>query len=317
MSNVEETVFNQSSTILESSSRSLQDVSWLGSIQQPETKEPEKPLYLPEWTDSGAAVIHENVVKIQVDGAYHVFPIEKYPVDRKETRHIEERIKKAQNANKVCKKESTEEVAQKSIIFDSSTLEVIDQSSLYDCSTGVENGGLIGTDKRADSLKKASMDENKALKENLFFLWERESSEQIIAQNNITVCTKAVKNKPNKLLVRSSKIADVLTVMSLKYKISFVHLTKETLDTALCSLENSIRRNGSDTGPALRLRKTQKPDDLLETVLRSVSGITVDEISILKKKFGSLAGMSQIGFSVEGVQSHTILQVRNLFSKDS
>lgn len=244
------------SEILESS-KSLLDVSWLGTIQK-EKEELTAPLYLPDWIATGVetAAHAEDFVKIRVDEQYYDFLIAKYPKSKTEVDDIEKRIKE----NK--KEKNTESI----------------------------------------------------LKENLFFLWEREAAERSITRLNIDAIKDIVKKKPVSKIERSCEVSEGLLRISLTHGVSFVHLTKSSLKVALESLEKAIAREGKEIGPALKLRKSKEPASLFEIVLKSIAGITVSEVAKIKEKYKSIAEIRNIDWplEIEGVKQSTLRQIEKL-----
>ncbi|KAH9386365.1 uncharacterized protein NEMAJ01_1261 [Nematocida major] len=272
----EEEAENISLSILESSSRSLLDVSWLSSVQQPEAELTE-PVYLPAWLGMEAPSASDSAIQIRVDGAYYEFLIEKYPETEEAVARIEQRI--AQN-----KKPSSGRGEKK------------------------EAGG----GGPASSLDESVCE---MLCENVFFLWEREAAERNISRQNIYVVKEAIRNarmvtQPE----RSMHIAECLMTVSMQRGVSFVHVGAKSLAAALESLEGVIRKSRQESGPALRLRKTKNPESLLETVLRS-AGVSADEIACVQKKYKSLADIASISASadIEGVKPCTLKKICSLF----
>lgn len=278
---------NGSISILDSSSRSLLDISWLGPIQleetEQETEKGEADLYLPKWMERDTPVVNRNVVRIRVDNVYYEYPVERYPASKEEVTAIEEKIRSM-------------EAVRKSVLTESEQSEIGHRESY------------------------ASVEEEKHRKispENLriFFLWDRNKSEKDITKHNIEQVRAKVKKGRSSPLVIPTKVNRYLINVSLRYSISFVYVEESTVEAMVASLEKCIRKRRHEEGPALRLKKIEDASGLVASVLRAVPGITPQESSIIRGQFRSFADLSRISVPVVGVRDSTVLQLKSLFER--
>ncbi|EHY65351.1 hypothetical protein NERG_01797 [Nematocida ausubeli] len=304
----DESMANASSVMLDSSSKSLVDVSWLSSLHQEPAPwiEPTEPLYLPGWMHLDAAENACDTIKIRMDDVYYEFLASKYPENAAEVEEIEKRIisnRKACAQIAAISKNKTDGEENASVIVDLvSTEDKSDACDAYDS-------------KHIDEREESQILRHSELKEDMVFLWDREAAEKSIAAYNASVIKNAERGKIVGALTRACDISESLTSVSFTHNVSFVHICKETAEAALETLEAALSRDEKGLGPALRLKKTNNPQELLDVVLRSISGIGNEEIRILRKTFASVAEISQIEKieSLSGIKEDTIAKIKTLF----
>ncbi|EIJ87286.1 hypothetical protein NEPAR06_0152 [Nematocida parisii] len=305
-SKTEESGENTSSIIMDSSSKSLMDVSWLSSLQNDQSGQtepaPDLPLYLPGWMNIETAGKSTDIIRMRVEGVYYGFLVSKYPETLCEVEEVEDRI--------IHSKKFGPSPIKEECVANCASI-ITDVISISDSDDPLSIPQDNYKNEKEQELEMA----RKRLNTRMFFLWDRESAEKNIALHNIHAIKHAKNGRVSIGLIQPADILEQLTCISLRHSVSFVYLNTNTLDIALNSLEAAILRDGKEAGPALKLKKTSNPQELMEIILRSISGIGNEEIRILKAQFASVSELSEINKieSITGVKESTILKIRSIF----
>ncbi|KAI5181007.1 hypothetical protein NEOKW01_1248 [Nematocida sp. AWRm80] len=155
----------------------------------------------------------------------------------------------------------------------------------------------------------------KKVSRRILFLWDRKESESKVAKNNSHQSKQTLKKETESKGVSLSEIDTLLAQGSIKHQISLLPLCPQTLVSAISSLKKSLLKKASSQRPTLTLKKQSAPGKVLETVLRTVSGIRAAEVQKLKDKYPSLAAfLRDSPLEVEGVRPNILKRLLYLLS---
>ncbi|KAI5171750.1 hypothetical protein NEFER03_1055 [Nematocida sp. LUAm3] len=294
---IEELSTSFSTIVIENSSRSLIDISWLS----PAAIQERHPVYLPKWMEMEGYATHEsNSIKVLANEKYYEFPVEGYPSTQEKVHSLKASIESEDKRRKMEKNRKEEDL--------------------------VKSSGSSHPEPPQKEKEPMSIDANTNT-QLLFFLWNREEIEGEIAEKNISVIKADIYAKyfgrAEKAQASLSdiehpeKICALLWRLSLEYGVSFVFLSKSTLNYALASLTKALEHTGDKSEPCIRIKKRSAPEDLLKSTLQAVPGIFRTEVDIIMEKYKSvyeiMYAIEHQQFLCEGVREKACKQIISFF----
>lgn len=146
----------------------------------------------------------------------------------------------------------------------------------------------------------------------VFFLWNAPGAASELRQQNQVALREFVRTQRLGAVERAGAIADELVRVAVEQEVSFIGVTRESLECVLEPLKKSLAP-GNPSSLGYRLKKTAEPEKFFAGVLKQVAGIRAAEVAQLQAEYQTAAQFIRSApREVPGVRPQIVMKARLL-----